>query len=62
MSFLFNGCSSLKQIEFVSFETSKDTNITAMFQDYNELEFLDLSGFVPEKSLKWIIRFIDVIN
>ena len=31
-SFLFNGCSALKKIEFISFDTSQITNMKAMFQ------------------------------
>ena len=45
MSFMFNKCSSLKRIEFISFETTQVTNMVAMFQECNELEYLDLSNF-----------------
>ena len=45
MGFLFNGCSALKQIEFISFDTSQVTNMTAMFQGCDELEYINLSNF-----------------
>ena len=45
MGFLFNGCSSLKQVEFISFDTSQVTNMSAMFQECNELEYLYVSKF-----------------
>ena len=45
MGFLFNGCSSLKQIEFISFDTSQVKNMNSMFQECNELEYINLSNF-----------------
>ena len=45
MGFLFNGCSSLKQIEFISFDTSQVKNMNSMFQECNELEYMNLSNF-----------------
>ena len=48
-SFLFNGCSTLKKIEFISFDTSQITNMKAMFQGCNELELLNLSNFDTSK-------------
>ena len=45
MSLMFNDCSSLRKIEFISFETSQVTNMKGMFQECNELEYLDLSNF-----------------
>ena len=45
MSFMFSNCSSLKQIEFISFENNQATNMTGMFQECKELEYLDLSNF-----------------
>jgi len=45
MSFMFINCSSLKQIEFISFENNQATNMTGMFQECKELEYLDLSNF-----------------
>ena len=49
MSFLFNNCSSLKEIYFNSFETDKATNMKAMFQNCSNLENLDLSNFNTSK-------------
>ena len=45
LSYLFNKCSTLKNIEFFSFETIQATKMVAMFQLCNELEYLDLSNF-----------------
>ena len=45
MSFMFNDCSSLKEIYFINFETIKATSMSAMFQKCNEIENLDLSNF-----------------
>ena len=45
MSFMFNLCSSLKKVEFISIDTSIVTNMRAMFQECNELEYLDLTNF-----------------
>ena len=49
MSFLFNNCSSLKEIYFNSFETDITTNMKAMFQNCSNLENLDLSNFNTSK-------------
>ena len=45
MSFMFSKCSSLKRIEFISFEINQVTNMSAIFQECNELEYIDLSNF-----------------
>ena len=45
-SFMFNNCSSLKEINFISIETDQITNMNSMFQLCNELEYLDLSNFI----------------
>ena len=45
MSFMFKDCSSLKKIEFISFETIKVKYMIPMFQGCIELEYLDLSDF-----------------
>ena len=49
MSFLFNNCSSLKEINFISFETDNANSMKAMFQSCNKLENLDLSNFNTSK-------------
>ena len=46
---MFNDCSSLKNIEFFSFDTSHVTLMNAMFQNCKELEYLDLSNFNSSK-------------
>ena len=45
LSYLFNKCSSLKKIEFFSFEKIKATKTVAMFQLCEELDYLDLTDF-----------------
>ena len=45
MSYMFKDCSSLKEINFISFETVQVTKMRAMFDGCNELEYLDLSNF-----------------
>ena len=49
MSFLFNNCSTLKTVEFISFETNDVTNMRAMFQYCNKLENLDLTNLNTSK-------------
>ena len=40
------GCHNLKQIKGINnFKTNKVTNMKAMFQECNELEYLDLTNF-----------------
>ena len=46
MSFMFCDCNKLKGIKGINkFITNKVTNMKAMFQNCNELEYLDLSNF-----------------
>ena len=45
MSYIFNNCSSLKQIQFLSFDTESVTNMKQMFQECIELEYIDLNKF-----------------
>ena len=50
MSFMFNQCCKLKEIKGINkFITNKVTSMKAMFQDCNEIEYLDLSNFNTEK-------------
>ena len=42
---IFNGCSTLKQVHFISFDTSRIKYMRVMFKQCNELEYLDLSKF-----------------
>ena len=44
-SFMFSKCSSLKEIEFISFDTTDVTNMNSMFKGCYELEYLDLTTF-----------------
>ena len=45
LSYLFYKCSSLKKVNFISFETSQVNKMRAMFVECFELEELDLSNF-----------------
>ena len=45
MSFMFNECTSLKQIEFISCDTSQVIDMKYMFRNCFELECIDLSNF-----------------
>ena len=45
LKFLFFGCTSLKKIEFLSFDTSQIIDMNSMFSLCLELEELDLSSF-----------------
>ena len=49
ISFMFNKCSTLKSIDFISFEIDKVTDMDGKFQECNELEYLDLSNFKTSK-------------
>ena len=43
---MFNQCHKLKTIKGIyNFNTTKVTNMSAMFQKCNELQYLDLSNF-----------------
>ena len=39
MNYLFNKCKTLKRVEFFNFDTSQATQMAAMFQECNELEY-----------------------
>ena len=45
MCFMFNNCTSLKQIKFISIDTSQVTDMSRMFFGCNELELIDISSF-----------------
>ena len=46
MSFMFANCFKLKEIKGINkFNTNKVTDMQVMFQECNELEYLDLSNF-----------------
>lgn len=50
MGFMFNNCSSLKEINLKYFETSNVTNMRCMFSKCSSLKYLDLSSFDISKS------------
>lgn len=42
---MFNGCSSLKELDVSGFDTSKTVNMGNMFSGCSSLESLDVSHF-----------------
>ena len=49
MSYMFNGCSSLTNLDVSGFNTDKVTEMWAMFSDCSSLTSLDVSGFNTDK-------------
>lgn len=45
MSFMFNNCSSLQEVDIRNFDTSQVTDMNAMFQCCESLQELDVSNF-----------------
>ena len=62
MSFLFNNCLSLKEINFISFKTDDANNMKAMFQSCQKLENLDLSNFNTSKVTNMACMFNNCIK
>ena len=62
MSFLFNNCLSLKEINFISFQTDDVKNMKAMFQSCQKLESLDLSNFNTSKVTNMARMFSNCIK
>ena len=62
MSFLFNNCLSLKEINFISVETDKVNNMKAMFQSCQKLENLNLSNFNTSKVTNMARMFSNCIK
>ena len=59
MSFLFNNCLSLKEINFSSFRTDDVNNMKSLFQSCQKLENLDLSYFNTKKVTNMAKMFSD---
>ena len=62
MSNIFNNCSSLKKIEFISVFTEEVTNMSGMFEGCTELEYIDLSVFNTINVNNMGCMFNNVIN
>ncbi len=45
MKYMFNGCSSLKELNLSNFNTNNVTNMASMFDGCSSLEELNLSNF-----------------
>ena len=45
MSYMFYNCSEIKEIEFISFDTSEVTKMKELFSGCKKLEYLDLTNF-----------------
>ena len=57
MGFLFNECHKIKEIKGIeNFNTIKVTNMNSMFQEWNELENLNLSNFntIDLNDMEWM--------
>ena len=61
MCFMFNNCTSLKKIEFISIDTSQVTNMALMFNECNELEYLDLTNLDTSNVTRMELMFIYVL-
>ena len=59
MRFMFKHCHKLKEIKGINkFNTNEVTKMNSMFQQCNELEYLDLSNFDTSKvnDMGWIMN------
>ena len=52
MGCMFEGCSSLKELDLSGFDTSRVADMRCMFQGCLALEKLDLTGFRFRKGVK----------
>ena len=67
---MFQGCNSLKEINFTNFNTSSVINMKKLFEDCSNLEYLDLSGFrtLNVKDMSYMfsncksLKFLDISN
>ena len=57
LGFLFNNCTTLKLVDFVSFETDNVTNMKAMFQSCRKLEHLNFTNFNTSKVTNMVRMF-----
>jgi len=57
MNFLFNNCSTLKKIDFISIETDEVIDMKSMFQSCCNLENLDLTNFNTAKVINMARMF-----
>ena len=59
MGWMFNNCHKLKEIKGINnFNTSKIINMTTMFQDCYEVEYVDLSNF----NISNVYSIVDMFN
>ena len=63
MDRMFGGCNKLKEIKGIdNFKTNNVSNMIAMFQDCNKLEYLDLSNFNTSNVTDMNKMFLDVTD
>ena len=62
MKSMFEGCSSLKNLSLINFNTENVVDMSQMFKGCNELISLDLSNLNTENVLYMDEMFADVIN
>ena len=56
MSYMFCGCSGLKELNLSTFKTDKVTNMSYMFSGCSRLKELNLSSFKTDQVTKWMFR------
>ena len=61
MSYMFNDCSSLKELNLSSFNTNQVTNMSWMFSDCSSLKELNLSSFNTNRvtNMSWMFDSIN---
>ena len=52
MSYMFNGCNSLENIDLSNFNTENITSMNSMFYGCNSIKDLNLSYFITRNSTK----------
>ena len=57
MSYMFCNCSSLKELNLLSFNTNQVTNMSSMFSDCSSLKELNLSSFNTNKITNMAFMF-----
>lgn len=59
MSFMFNGCHALKEIDFTSFDTTKVINFSNMFANCYNIKELNLSSLDSSKVINFDSMFLN---
>ena len=63
MGYMFNKCHELKEIKGINkYNTNKVTNMEGMFEESNELEYIDLSNFITNNVTNFGLMFSQCIK